>query len=576
MDALVFDIETHSLNVNEAQVKWFGAYSYKNDKYYLLDYRKNCEIKDLIKSHKYLIGFNNKSYDQPILENFGVNFDYKIILDLYQISAPKGKGEHGKFNKGKLPQTGVKLKSYSLKNIIEALKLDKDSKGDIDYKIFKKDDWTEKEIKEIKKYLKQDIDLTKKLYEWYEETFKPLKKLLPSEDVRKLKHLKTSFSSLGYNIICSQANLPVEWEEKKPENLKSFSGGHHINPRWNLVKGNIIEIDFSSAYPHALIMGNLFSPKKDGWAGADYYNVEGVYDNKEQGKIEKALHLLMTERLKAKKEKDRAKNLSYKLIINSIYGLTGNYVFKSLYNPTTASDCTSIVRTWMKKLAKTLEENEFTCLYGFTDSIYVKVPSESNKEELMMIVDKFIKEATSKMPFPVKTFNMDVEVELKMIWFVAKNCYLFVTKDNEVSHTSTLLNTNTPKSVMEVFKKYIQAKIIKELDVKFTQKELEEQLQKLFKKDYKLSAQEYKVSDISEYKSKTSIQYQISEVYGDGRHFLIPNLKGVGIGKAKTTKTKVGVRYCNFEQFKDNKLKVEDIDTSQLMKHLKPFIGVKQ
>jgi len=577
---LIFDIETDGIDPKESNLKWFGAYSYLDNKYYLFDNKKNCQIEDLIRKHKILIGFNNKNFDQPIIERYLKPkkniFKYKIIVDLYEISAPKGNDGYGKYNKGKLPQIKIKLKNYTLKNIINALKLDIISKGDIDYKIFQKDEWTNIEIKEIKKYLKQDIVLTKKLYEWYDETFEPLKKLLSDEDVRKLNHIKTSFSSLGYNVICNLAKLPVEWEENKPKNVKSFFGGHHINHRKELIKGNIIEIDFSSAYPHALIMGNLFSPSDKGWRGLDYYKIDGCYNNKNQGEIEKALHSIMLERLKAKKNNYKEKNLSYKLIINSIYGLTGNWKFKSLYNPITASDCTHIVRTWMRKLAKTLEEHEFECLYGFTDSIFVKIPKEKTKLDLMDSVDIFIKSSSSKMPFPVDSFDMNIEEEIKMIWFVAKNCYLFVTKDNKVKYKSTLLNQNTPKVVMEVFKNYMQPKIIKELDIIFSESELKRELIKLFHKNIKLSAEEYKVGLCSNYKVTTSLQYQISKKYGEGRHFLIPNLRNVGIGKSKSSSKKIGVRYCSFEEFENNNLNVEDIDTSQLIKHLKPFIRINE
>ena len=72
---LVFDIETSShfpdgrpinLRTNyedyiaHAKVKWFGAYSYKNNKQYYLHYQKDTQqILQLLNSHKYLIGFNS-------------------------------------------------------------------------------------------------------------------------------------------------------------------------------------------------------------------------------------------------------------------------------------------------------------------------------------------------------------------------------------------------------------------------------------------------------------------------------------------------------------------------------------
>ena len=573
---LVYDIETDSLNIDKAKVKWFGAYSYLDDKYYLFDHTKNCQIKDLISKHKVLVGFNNKNYDNPILENYGIDFKYKILVDLYEISAPKGDNGYGLYNKNKLPQMGYKLKKYLMKSIIESLGLDESSKGDIDYNVFKKDNWSEEEIKEINKYLKQDIVLTKKLFEWYEEQFKPLKEMLPQKEQDKFTHIKASLSSLSYQIICHKTGLPVEWNDKKPITNKTFSGGHHIEPRWKSVKGNIIEIDFTSAYPHALMMGNLYSPSKKGWNGNGYYKIEGTYNNKEFGKIETSLRDIFLERLKAKKNGDKAKNLSYKIVINSLYGLTGNYKFKSLYNPTTAADCTSMVRTWMKKLAKTLEENGFSCLYGFTDSIFVKIPDGLDKKVLMFLVSRFIEEVKSNTSFPQETFDMGIEEELKFIWFYAKNCYLWVTNENQVKYKSTLLNTNTPKLIMNVFDSYIKSKIIKDLEINFTEKELLEQIKELLKKDISLVAEEHNVKPIEDYKVKTSLQYQISEKYSTGRHFLIPNIKGVGIGKAKSTKKKIGIRYCTEEEFNKSKLNYDDVDLSQLIKHLKPFIQKSQ
>jgi len=230
-----------------------------------------------------------------------------------------------------------------------------------------------------------------------------------------------------------------------------------------------------------------------------------------------------------------------------------------------------MVRTWMKKLAKILETAGFTNLYGFTDSIYVLVNEGQTKADLMFYVNKFIKEAKSHVPFPMDTFNMDVEEEIKMIWFVAKNCYLFVTQDNKVKYKSTLLNTNTPKAVMKLFEEYMKPIILDQLEVPFTRKELEEQLKLILEKEPELAAQEYKVSEKSEYKVQTSIQYQISEKYGSGRHFLIPNKKSIGIGKQKSNKRKVGIRHCTFQEFKDKGLTINDISLKHLLQHLKPF-----
>lgn len=578
---LIYDIETDSLDIEQAKIKWFGAYSYLHEVYYLIPYKDNeKDIKKLIKEHKILVGFNNKDFDNPIIDNnLGVDgiFEYKVILDLLEMSAPKGGKEYGKFRKNRLAQMGIKLKNFSLKNIIEILKLDKDigTKGDIDYKIFQKDEWTIEEIAEIKKYLQQDIDLTKKLFEWYEEQFAPLKKFLPQKDQDNFLYLKSSLSVLAYNIICNKAGLKPEFGEKIGK-TKSYAGGHHLEHRGpDVVAGNIIEVDFTSAYPHAIMMANLHSLVKDenetGWSGDGYYKIEGKYSTKEQGKIELALKDIFLERIKAKKAGEKAKNLSYKIIINSHYGTCANPVFKSVYNRNTASDCTSMVRTWIKKLAKFLEVNGFSCLYGFTDSIFILVPPNMNKNQLLFFINMFMKEAKSHVPFPMDTFQMEVEEEIKMIWFVAKNCYLFVTNKNEVKYKSTLLNTNTPKAVMKLFDEYMKPIIIEKLDIPFTKKELEDKMKAILEKEPELAAQEYKVTELSEYKVKTSLHYQISSKYGIGRHFLIPNKKSIGVGLRKSTKKKVGIRHCSIEEFKKNNLTVNDIDLTHLLSHLKPF-----
>ena len=98
--------------------------------------------------------------DNEILMNdMDVDFKYKIICDLYHVC------------KLRLPMMGLSPKNFKLKTIIEKLKLDDKNKGEIDYHIFQKDDWTNAEIFEIKDYLKQDVTITKKLFEYFFEQF---------------------------------------------------------------------------------------------------------------------------------------------------------------------------------------------------------------------------------------------------------------------------------------------------------------------------------------------------------------------------------------------------------------------
>jgi len=167
---------------------------------------------------------------------------------------------------------------------------------------------------------------------------------------------------------------------------------------------------------------------------------------------------------------------------------------------------------------------------------------------------------------------MDVEEEIKMVWFVSKNCYLFITNDNKVKYKSTLLNKNTPKVVIKLFEDYMKPKMIKDLDVNFMKEELESEMLKILEANLEIAAQEYNANELSSYKYETSMNAQISKMYGPGRHLLIPNFKGVGVGKAKATRKKKAVRHCTLDEFRNNNLKVTDIDITKLMKNLKPFM----
>jgi len=590
---LVFDIEASSEKPEEAEISHFGAYSYQDKRYYIYDYTQKEEIRQLIKSHKYVVGFNNIHYDQPIINKYFNEdiFRSKISIDLYKILTPYHNG------KNRLTRMGYNnLSSYSLNNIVKTIGLDDEGeKGDVDYNLFKKQSWNAEETKQINKYLKQDIKLTKKLFEWFESQFTPLLSLMHPNDRMLMNHIRKSIPSLVYSIICYKAGLKPEYddqkryyctnclkkikchEQEKPQECEcggtfkreaSYSGGHHIENRQTCTKGNIVYLDYSSAYPHSIMQCNLFSPAEEGWSGDGYYKVEGTYNNKKQGLIESVIKEIYYERLKAKKNKDKVKDKSYKLIINNAYGLTGSSFYKQLYNKVSASDCTSIVRTWMKRTAKFLEENGFEILYGFTDGMYVLIPENLNENVLLFLVDKILDEFKQHVPFPMDTFKMDVDERIKMLWVYRKNMYLKVTQNNEVEIKDTLLNTNTPRAVLEVWNNHMKPKIVRELDVNFTKEELEEELKKIIKQNPKIACEKYSVNDPKNYKNTTSLFYQIAYRYGKGKHYLITNKANVGAGKSK--------KYCTYEEFVQNDLTIDDIDISGLMKRFKPFIKTKQ
>lgn len=550
----IIDIETDSPDPKVAKLKFFGGLDCDTGEVTMLPYTKNVQIADYIKKHKVVIGFNLKGFDIPVIERFGVSMKYKVVLDLYEALAPKGDNGFGMNNKNRLHDInpGLKLKDYKLRTILETLGLQ--HKGEIDYSIFKKDSWTPKEIDLIEEYLKGDLETEYGLFKWYKEIFEPIEKYLAKEDVEKLKHLTCKSGGLAYKFVCSLSGINEEYNDYETANkLKKESikihGGYHITPKWEKVKGNIICRDFVSHYPTTIIQYQLHNPK--------------VNDAIEKG---------LTERLNAKKSGDKKTALALKVPLNAIYGILGNAYFKNLFNPKAADDCTRIARELNKRYAKTLDVAGFKVLYGFTDSVYAGIPKGLSSDDLDLITKMFIDETRKEAVRPLDSYNLGVDGIYKFMWFIEKKCnnYLYVSDNDKVEVKGALFDKNTPACINELFENYIKPKIIKDLDVNFTEEELNTELNNILKDKPELSAQYYSCKELSTYKTETSLNAQISIKYGPGVHALIPNTAGIGVGRNDKLK------YCSLDDFKENNLSFEQISIDRMKVYIKPFYSTKE
>ena len=221
------------------RLRIFGCYSYKTKKTYLL--KDKAEIQKIIDSHKFLVGFYNKKYDNPILEREGISLKYKIIIDLNKII--KTRASQMKIEKGML---GDLLMEYSLDYITKMLGIvDEDSgKQKIDYSIFQRKLWTAEETKTVIEYTERDIDVTRKLYEWVEAYFSGLKPFLNEVDVAKKVYLTSSIAGFAYKAICKE----MAWEEKYGDTFSDglrIGGGYVSYPSGEVFKDNIYLLDFN-------------------------------------------------------------------------------------------------------------------------------------------------------------------------------------------------------------------------------------------------------------------------------------------------------------------------------------------
>jgi len=85
-------------------------------------------------------------------------------------------------------------------------------------------------------------------------------------------------------------------------------------------------------------------------------------------------------------------------------------------------------------------------------------------------------------------------------------------------------------------------------------------------KDLELASMRKEVGEYEQYavKSPNSLPGQISRKYGSGIHFLIPNLKNIGVGKGKS--------FCTIKEFKEHKMTIDDIDLKNFWLEINYFV----
>ena len=102
----ILDIETNSLNVDDAKIKFVGILDLQTNEYKIIKYDKPKEVIQILNNYDFVITFNGDAYDLPILRRYKITIkDYKHI-DLYKVFKKKA---------GLLRSGG--FKSYSLDNI---------------------------------------------------------------------------------------------------------------------------------------------------------------------------------------------------------------------------------------------------------------------------------------------------------------------------------------------------------------------------------------------------------------------------------------------------------------------------
>jgi DNA polymerase elongation subunit (family B) len=559
----VFDIETATVEEHPSpsldKLRYVG-FRLPNGKKLVFHYSQKAAIQNIISMYPILIGHNIKKrkyrhldmgYDVEVMERHGYKFFTKnnkrtVFVDTQHIIETRAKS---------MMRLDLGLGQFSLAYLAKYFKLEH-KKGNFDYSKLQKERLVGEGLKEMTEYLHADLDTTYDLFKYLYDFFSGFQEFMKPQDVLGMKWLTSSSGSSAYKIICHKAGLPELYNDKATMKNKAYQGGYVAKPKLRYAEGNIYCIDFASLYPHMFIGGNLYSPTKDGWNGGTLYNqgvdaVKGTYST-EQGKIERVLQELYTTRVEVKKQMktlekgtEEYKNLdrkqyAIKIVINTMYGISGSPTFTSVYNLTTASDCTAMARRSIKYAREVLKENGYECLYTDTDSVYV-LDVSNDYDRLWKICNEITKDQIDSFNIKVPTHDFEIESKIKKIWFFQddkgeylKKHYAYLTEDGKLKLKGIkLVKGDCSKLAQEVYQNHIKQHLIASGEDFFLSKgKLLDWIKVAGTANKQLLAKRYRVGSLTAYKNTTSIQAQISMRYGVGEHYLVDN-KHIGAGKIK-------------------------------------------
>ncbi len=322
------------------------------------------------------------------------------------------------------------------------------------------------------------------------------------------------------------------------------------------------------------MQGNLYShkcaccTKEEKWHGNEMFPITGNYCKVGLGKIENIIKSWYLLRKQYKADKD-PREYYLKILINSVYGISGSPLFKSLYNHNSASDCTLISRECLKYARKILVKNGYNVLYSDTDSVYLK-DLWDDKRRLLKIKDEIVRELKKNLPFPAKTFDMDIDAEIKHIYFFKKNerylkkHYIYVTNKDKVKVVGLpMIKNDSSRLGYQIFKQHM-IEGVKTGKLRFDYNEVEQWVKQEIESNIDIITRTFRVWDTDQYKTTHNIQAQISKRYGPGVHKLIPN-RYYGVGKK--------VHYCTIPEFKQQGLLYSAIILNKLWSELAPFLN---
>lgn len=382
-------------------------------------YDETEQIQKYIKQ-RMLIGYNNISYDNVILtamlKGKSAKEIYKISVDLIEHD-----GKHWDYGTvlidSYIDLIEVVAGSASLK--LYGSRLNTKKLQDLPYNPHEKHN--KKMWKEVCKYNKNDLRLTKELYEFLQPQLELREKIgnqykinvmsrsdaQIAEDIfekelninkKKIKVARPnyvywtkpewiSFKSKDItNLVNDLKNTPIEINKKNgqpitPDILNKQRivinkgvytvgiGGLHSNEKSVAYVGELGNVDVASYYPSIIINSRLYPPH----LGEEWLELYTKIRN---------------ERIVAKKNGDKVKSDVFKIILNGSYGKLGSY-YSFLYAPELLINVTLTGQYALLMLIEWIEDAGIQVISSNTDGIEVLYKSSKDKSIVKKLVSKW-------------------------------------------------------------------------------------------------------------------------------------------------------------------------------------------
>ncbi len=219
-------------------------------------------------------------------------------------------------------------------------------------------------------------------------------------------------------------------------NATKIEGAYVIPPKPGFYK-NVLVFDFKSIYPTIIMTFNIDPFTFNKVDGKTIKAPNGaIFSQKVRGILPEIIEKIFKEREKAKKEKNKIKSYTLKIIINSFYGAMGSPKCR-FYNPLVAGAITSFGRFFIKLIKMYLEEEGYKVIYGDTDSVFIQVNryKKGVEKEIEKKANEFLKDYIEEN-YGVKSYlKLEYEKRFEKFFIASKKRYVGRTSEGEILFT---------------------------------------------------------------------------------------------------------------------------------------------